>query len=430
MRTYNLKLLLILNTLVCACAAWGLTVEEAVNQALQTNPELMAARNALASTALEVDGAKSSWLPQVSVSAGVGDETRTAANTGFEEVELSRQEFGVQASQLVFDGFATNSEIKRQQAREQSARFGMLATAESLALRVTEAYLNVLRHAKLLALTRETLGEHKIIYEQMKSRSDQGVGSKADLDQIAARVALANSNLIVAQNNLADAQSTYYRLTGVYPGLESMEEPLLPPGLPTNRDIAIKEAIGEHPTLKSASADVEAAQAQHDAAKSTVWPRLRIEADKRWDENVGGIEGEDEDLIVALRLRYDLYTGGANKARRKQTAFLTQEAMDVRNNTRRQVVESMQLSWNAYDALTQQEGFLHEHVKAASSTREAYAKQFNIGRRTLLDLLNTETEVVEAKRSLINAQYDRLHAGYRIFNAAGSLLRAMKIDLE
>lgn len=428
-RKYSLKLLLVL-TMFSAQSVWSLTIEEAVSQALRTNPELMAARNALASREFEVDQAKSSWLPQVSVSAGVGNEVRTAPSTGFEEVDLSRQEFGVQASQLVFDGFATNSEVKRQQAREQSAQYEMHATAESLALRVAEAYLNVLRHAKLLDLTRDTLWEHKNIYDQMKLRSDKGVGSKADLDQIAARLALANSNLIVAQNNLVDAQSTYYRLTGVYPGLESMEEPMLPVGLPENIDAAINQAIGMHPTLKSASADVDAAYAQREAARSTVWPRLRIEADKRWDENIGGIEGEDEDLIVALRLRYDLYTGGANKARRKQTAFLAEEAKDIRNNARRQVVESMQLSWNAYEALTQQEGFLKQHVKAASDTKEAYAKQFNIGRRTLLDLLNTETEVVEARRSLVNAQYDRIFAGYRIFNAAGSLLKAMKIGLE
>ena len=426
----SLKVLLVSNMLFFTQVGMCLSLEEAIGQALRTNPELLAAQSALESRKFEVSEAKSSWQPQVSVSAGVGNETRTAPSTGNQDVDLSRRELGLQASQLVFDGFAVNSEIKRQQAREESARFELESTAENLALRVTQAYLNVLRHTKLMDLTRETLWEHKNIYDQMKLRSDTGVGSKADLDQIAARLALANSNLIVAQNNLADAQSNYYRLTGVYPGLESMVEPTLPEGLPSSRDVAINQAIGKHPTLKAASADVDAAQAQHEAAKSTVWPRLRLEADKRWDENIGGIEGEDEDLIVALRLRYDLYTGGANKARRKQTAFQTQEAKDVRNNTRRQVVESMQLSWNAYDALTQQEVFLKDHVRAARDTKSAYAKQFNIGRRTLLDLLNTETEVVEAKRSLINAEYDRLYAGYRIFNAAGSLLKSMKIGLE
>ena len=264
----------------------------------------------------------------------------------------------------------------------------------------------------------------------MKLRSDTGVGSKADLDQIAARLALANSNMIVAQNNLADAQSAYYRLTGVYPNLDGMAKPEMLGGLPANKQTAVNRAISNHPTLQSALADVDAASAQHEAAKSSVWPRLQLEADKRWDTDVGGIEGDDEDLIVAVRLTYDIYSGGANKARRKQTAYLMEEARDIRNNTRRQVVESMQLSWNAYEALSQQEKFLMDHVRAATDTKSAYAKQFNIGRRTLLDLLNTETEVVEARRSLINAEYDRLYSVYRIFNASGSLLSSLKVDPE
>ena len=81
----------------------------------------------------------------------------------------------------------------------------------------------------------------------------------------------------------------------------------------------------------------------------------------------------------------------------------------------------MSLSWNSYDALSKQQRYLEAHVKAAESTKAAYGKQFNIGRRTLLDLLNTETEVIDSRRSLINAEYDRLYSAYRIFNAAGQL---------
>ena len=428
-RTGQKAAIFIAGLMLCV-GAQSLSLVEAVKQTLRTNPEMMAARNELASRNFEVDQARSGWLPQVSVSAGVGSETRNAPATGNQDVDLTRQELGVQARQVIFDGFATSSEVKRQSARVTSADYEALATAEQLALKVSEAYLNVLRHAELLDLTRDTLWEHKNIYDQMKLRSDTGVGSKADLDQIAARLALANSNMIVAQNNLADAQSAYYRLTGVYPNLDGMAKPEMLGGLPANKQTAVNRAISNHPTLQSALADVDAASAQHEAAKSSVWPRLQLEADKRWDTDVGGIEGDDEDLIVAVRLTYDIYSGGANKARRKQTAYLMEEARDIRNNTRRQVVESMQLSWNAYEALSQQEKFLMDHVRAATDTKSAYAKQFNIGRRTLLDLLNTETEVVEARRSLINAEYDRLYSVYRIFNASGSLLSSLKVDPE
>ncbi|MCV6626950.1 MAG: TolC family protein, partial [Cellvibrionaceae bacterium] len=111
-----------------------------------------------------------------------------------------------------------------------------------------------------------------------------------------------------------------------------------------------------------------------------------------------------------------------DKARRKQTSYLMEEAKDVRNNTRRQVVEGLQLSWTAYESVSAQLEFLQKHVQAAQATKEAYVEQFNIGRRTLLDLLNTENEVVDAQRSLIRAVNDQKLAELRIYNSMGMLL--------
>lgn len=409
--------------------SYGLSVGETVKFTLQTNPEVLAALNERRSIEYEVRGAKAGYLPQVSVSAAVGHERRTAPVTGNEEVDFDRRELGIQARQMIFDGFATKSEVARQRARYETAGFELQATANSVALRATEVYLNVLEASELLDLARESLWEHQNIFDQMKLRRDTGVGSKADLDQIMARLALANSNMVVAQNNFADAQTSFHRVTGLFPNLENMTKPFTPETFSLTREAAVKMALEGHPTLKAAVWDVKEADAQYRASSAPKFPRLSLEADKRWDENVG-LEGEDEDLVVSLRLTYDIYAGGANKARKKQTAALVAESKDIRNNSRRQVIESMQLAWNAYDALTTQKGFLQQHVDAAVSTKEAYSKQFNIGRRTLLDLLNTENEVIDSKRSLISAEYDRTFAIFRIRNATGNIIESLGINLE
>lgn len=408
----------------------ALSLEEAVAYTLESNPEVLAALNEYKAREHEVKQAKAGYLPRVSVSAAVGHEQRKAPATGNEAVEFGRQELAIQARQMIFDGFGTPAEVARQRARLESAAYEFDAVSGNTSLRAAEVYLNVLRHAELLDLARESLWEHQNIFDQMKLRSETGVGSKADLDQIAARLALANANMIVAQNNFADAQSNFQRVVGLFPNLENMSRPEAPEGLISTREQAVQKALENHPTLKAAASGVDEAQAQYKGASSIQWPRLDLEADKRWDENVGGIEGEDEDFVVSLRLSYDLFAGGANRARKKQTAVLVSEAKDIRNNSRRQVIESMELSWNAYDALKAQKVFLQQHVDAAKATKEAYSKQFNIGRRTLLDLLNTENEVVDSKRALINAEYDQLHAVYRIYNASGSILTALGIQLD
>jgi len=411
---------------MCAVStASALTLNDAIRYTLETNPEILAAKNEHLARSQEVDVAKAGYRPTLDVAAGIGRQTIESQSTGGEEVTLTRHESSVAARQMVFDGFATSEEVNRQQARADSALYKASEIEENTALRAADVYLNILRQNELLDLARETLYEHQNIHDQMVLRNKSGVGSKADLDQISARLALANSNMISAQSNLLDSQTNFYRVTGLQPQINQVEVPKHIQSMPASVESAEELALEQHPTLKSANADVESAVAQYEATESVFWPNLQIEADKRWDEDIDGVVGESEDLVVALRMRYNLYNGGGDKSRRKQTAHLIEQAKDIRNNTRRQVTESLRLSWSAHQTIEDQLKYLEMHVRASLATKSAYQKQFNIGRRTLLDLLNTENEVVDSKRTLINATYDQLFAQYRIFNSMGQLLREL-----
>ncbi|MCV6620302.1 MAG: TolC family outer membrane protein [Cellvibrionaceae bacterium] len=403
------------------------TIQEAIRTAINSHPEVSAAKHEVLAREQEIKGAKAGYLPTVDVAAGFGKEDTKSPTTGQQDVSLDRKETSISARQLVFDGFATRSEVKRQEARTQSARHEVESTSENIALRTAEVYLALLTQADLLKLAEASLQEHKSIYDQMTLRNQSGVGSRADLDQIAARLALAESNVVVAQANLMDAVTNYYRVTGVMPEVEALSMPSNNIDLPANLEDAVELALQSHPTLKTANADIDATIAQAEAAKAPFWPDVRLEADASWNEDTGGVVGEDERQVIALRMRYNLYRGGADKARRKQTHYLLEESKDVRNNTSRQVVEGLRLSWTAFESVSTQLQYLQAHVDAAQATKQAYINQFNIGRRTLLDLLNTENEVVDAKRNLIRASYNQKLAEYRIYNSMGLLLQKLAI---
>lgn len=403
-------------------AASALTLDDAVQHTLSTHPDVLAARYQTLSREEEVRQAKAGYFPKVDVVLGVGEETTRSPSTGDQEVDLTREEALLQARQMVFDGFLTSSEVTRQKARTSSAKFSGLATQEQVVLRTIEVYLEVLRYAELLDLAQKSLREHQNINDQMELRQKSGVGSKADLDQIQARLALSQSNVIVAETNLADAAANFKRVTGLEPKINDLQQPVLSQPIPASYSAALDLGVTQHPTLMSAAADIDAAEAQYDTAAHNYWPKLQLEVDKTWNKDIDGVVGDNEDLVVALRLRYNLLNGGADKGRRQQTAYLLEESKEIRNNTLRQVEESLRLSWNSYQALQKQMAYLEMHAKAAASTRSAYQKQFNIGKRTLLDLLNTENEVLDSSQSLISAQYDYLFAQYRILNATGTLL--------
>jgi adhesin transport system outer membrane protein len=209
----------------------------------------------------------------------------------------------------------------------------------------------------------------------------------------------------------------------------SLSDPESPAGLiPASVEEAINTAINNPPTLKSANADGESAHFQHDTALAPFFPRLDFEVGARQDNNIDAVRGSDRDFQAMLRLRYNLYNGGRDQARREETAALINQAAEIRNNTHRQVEESTRLSWNALQTVRNQMAYFETYADAAEKTRDAYQQQFSLGQRTLLDLLDSENEMFRSRISLIEAQYDERYAMYRILNSMGLLLESLEVQ--
>ena len=430
MRRYVLAVPLMLGTVVSGPMN-AATLDEAVQMTIDTNPDVLINVNNRRAREQELKQAQAGYKPSLDFNAGYGYERSnnptTRSRPGDGDEDLSRRETGLTLRQMVFDGFATKSEVERQRARIDSAAYRIQGDAEKTALRAAEVYLEVLRQDELERITSDNLDAHRRILSQIKLRSEQGVGRRADLDQVQARVSLAESNLVAAGNNVVDAASNYLRVIGDMP--EGLSLPPARDDLPRDPDEAVSEAISNNPTLKSAMVDVTATMAQHRAAKRTYLPRVDVELSRNWDDDLDGARGANHDAQAMLRMRWNLYNGGADTARRMETAHLISEASEVRNRTCRQVVESMRLSFEAFEKLTRQVEYLQRYREFADTTRKAYTQQFNIGQRTLLDVLDSENELFVATRDVINASYDRHFAQYRMLAASGRLVSALGVRL-
>lgn len=414
-----------------AFAGEASTLLSTVQQALNTHPDIRVQTNELQARAQEIEQAKAGYKPRVDLTAAAGWEWNDNASTrgaGYGDGRsLIRKEAGAKLTQMLFDGHATDSEVARQQARYESMRRRLDGTSLNVALDAVKSHLDVLRHRELLRLSEENLRAHERTESQIRLRHQAGVGSSVDLEQVRGRRANADASRISDLANLKDVETKYLRTVGIPASATLQPAPALDQVLPPSLHEAMQVAVAEHPTLLSAMADIEAAKAQYEAAKQNDFPKLDFELGANWGDDQNGLEGTNKDMSALVRLRYSLYSGGRDSARKSQTAHLLNEAKEVRNQTYRQVVESLRLSWAAYQATRSQLGSLQDYVRATAATRKAYGKQFNIGKRTLVDLLNVENELFEAKRSLVNARYDNLYAQFRILAGMGRLLQQLKI---
>lgn len=412
-------------------AATAETLQDAIQYTVNENPEIQSAKSERLAVEQEISQVKAGYFPTVDIAVGAGWERSFNSSTkadGAESKSLGRDEASIQIRQMIYDGFATASEVNRQTARTNSRAFTVFGQTEITALNAVEAYINVLRREELLALANENLSVHKSTNSQIESRSKRGVGRRADAEQSSGRLALAERNVLSEIGNLSDAQTSYLRVVGRLPyGLETVSSP--GDALPATFDAAVDGAIANHPILKSANSDIDAAIAQHATAKAAFMPRVDLELSASHNKDIDGIEEVNEDALAMIRLRYNLFNGGKDSARRKETAQLINQAKNIRDNTYRQAVESMRLSWIAHQTVKSQMAYFESHKNSSIESNKAYQKQFNIGRRSLLDLLDSANEMFVAKSAYANAKYDELFSQFRILASGGALTNYLSVQL-
>ena len=426
-RFHLLAALTLLGSITLCTGAPAETLQEAVKRTIASNPDVRAVAHNRLARDQEVKQARSGFFPTADVEAGAGKDY---VKKPFDD-DLEPWQVRLGLRQNVFAGFSTMNEVDRQKARVQSGAYGVRSTADNTALKTTEVYLDVLKNEAILELARESLTLHERIADQIRLRSESGIDRRADMDQIQSRLNLARSNVVVTEQNMLDAETNYLAVVSQLPTQLSRPE-VNADLLPASLEEAEEQALGAHPELRSANADIQARRKQDEVAKSPFMPIVDFELDQIYEEDTNyssyyDVNNEREDLRLFLRLRYNLFNGWKDVARKQETFELVNEAREIRNHTHRQVIESVRLSWRAHEAAKQKVEYLRQRQQFAAATATAYTKQWNIGGRTLLDVLDAEAERIDAARQLTTAEYDGLYARYRILNGTGRLLPVLQL---
>jgi adhesin transport system outer membrane protein len=309
----------------------------------------------------------------------------------------------------------------------------LLNALEVTALDALAAYENVLRSRELVTLARENYAKHREVFNQIQERVNSGVGRRVDLEQVAGRLALAESNLLTEASNLHDATARYLRVVGDLPA-ESMKPAVIEGEvLPANVTQALQLAYQGNPGFHAAIKNISAAQAKVTMERSGYLPKAEIRARQGTNRNVNGFDDryDPDNLgdqgVIELAITYNLYSGGANKAAVRRSLEEVNLAKDQRDQACTDLRLNTQVAYNDAQRISEQLASLQQHRISSDKVRVAYSEQFNIGQRTLLDVLDAENEFFQASRAYINAQIDLKLARARTLAAMGQLLPALDI---
>jgi len=389
---------------------------------LLNNPEVTARYNALRAALDEVDVARGGYYPRVDLLANTGRERNESDLAAVGVQNFSRDRVGLELSQILWDGLATYNEVRRLGHGALVRFFEFMEASEVIALEAARAYYDVQRFRELVAIAELNYIQHKQTFDQIEQRFTSGVGRGVDLEQAAARLALADSNLINETSNLHDVTARFQRIVGEAPAPKLPGAPFPAEGFPATRDEAVRLALQRQPGIIAATENVRSVQAQLDVRRSAFQPKLEARLRDASGRNLDGTIGRTSNNVAELVLSWNLFNGGADIARTRQFANALNNSRDLRDKACRDVRQTLSIAYNDAGKLVDQIKYLTLQAQATEKARDAYRKQFEIGQRSLLDLLNSENELYQAKRALINATYDKDIAYARVHNATGGLL--------
>lgn len=397
-----------------------------IAETLASHPQQARAIERHAASLEQVQMDEAGYRPTLDLSAGIG---RERAFKSSDNDWYTRRELGLSMSQMLYDGYETKSRVDTSMAGARAEQARSAEQAEALALEVATVYLDVIRQRQLLESTKNNVAAHQDTFNKISRRADLGVGSVADATQARGRLALANYNLTVVEGNLWESEINFERVVGYKPGELEMPADDCCTHLPYTAEDARYLAVMEHPRFAAAVADHEASLGQVGVANSAMHPKVFLEVDYTSNKGANGVSERKQSASAMVRARQNIYRGGADEARISISQHRADVARAQGEKDRRDLEADAQIAWFKLESVYLQIPELERRQNEAQGTRDAYAKQFNIGQRSLLDLLDSENELFTANNELIVAKIDEQLARYTLLARVGRLNDFMELEV-
>ena len=407
---------------VATAEARAETLAEALTTTYLTNPQLAAQRAQLRQIDEQVSQALSGWRPQLNVQGDAGVARR---ETDFEFVEtqdLTPRQFGVDVTQPLFRGGRTVAATRAAENAVRAGRARLQAVEQNVLFNAVVAYVNVLAAEAVLDF--EVQNEQRLsrFLEATRDRFAVGEVTRTDVFQAEARLARASADRVQAEGQLESARAEYVAVVGAPP------TDLELPGVPADLPETVNEAIENNPQVIAAEFDEQSSLNTVDQVRGELLPELNLrgEAFRGYDTSLSG--GRVDDFRATVNVVVPLYQGGAVYSRVRQAKQAVSEQRRLIDDLRRNAAQQATTAWSEFIAARASVEAFTTEVRANEVAVEGVVREQAVGTRTVLDVLDTQQDLLLSQRSLVDARRRELGFAHDVKRAVGTLTAQM-LDL-
>lgn len=411
-----------------------ITLNESLRNAIDTNPKI---RIALAqTTAVQSNrlGVFSGFLPQIDSSTAAGYqsiENNSTRQDGRGNYETSRRrENSLTLTQPIFSGFETVRAIDKLDAKIDVTKWRALQLTNELAIDVVTAHTDVLKFQEATEVIQEQKKFHQRILDSVQRRATGGAGSSSDVAVVSARIARLETTLVRNIEDTLSAASVYERLVGERPRDLKKPERVREAALPRTIDEALDRAVKGSPNLRGEESEIAAATAEVDIPRSRYLPRVGLELEGSRDSFADAERGDKDSFKAMVRVRWNLYRGGADRAAELEALSRVQEARGRKDLSLIELKEQVRKIFSRLEQAKSRVSALTESVSFSKRARENIAQQFEVGQKSLIEVLDAANEEFNSEIDLVSSEYGLIVIQHQLLWITGDILSQMDTTVE
>jgi len=417
-----MSVLLVSVAIAAGPAARSESLTEAMVQAYQNNPQLLAQRAQLRAVDEGVPQALSGFRPTVTARGSAG-KARTSGQTGFAgsggTSTRSPRSLSLGVEQPIFRGLRTFAETRQAENTVRAERARLVGVEQTVLFSAATVFMDVVRDQAVLELN---VNNEQVLRRQLEATRDRfevGEVTRTDVSQAEARVARANADRVRAEGNLEISRAAYRNVIGTSPGKLDTPEKLLQ--MPANLDEAVGIAVDGSPSVIAAEYDEKASRDGVDSATGQLLPTITLNGDlsRNLDSSSSGSRSNSASIIAQLNV--PLYQAGAVTSRVREAKQVVFQRRALIAQARRDASESAKSAWETLVTARAQIRAFEAAVRANEIALEGVQQEAAAGLRTVLDVLDAEQELLDSRVSLVGAQRDEVVAGFQLWSAIGWL---------
>jgi len=412
-----------------AQSAETVSLEEAVRVAVNSNPEIAQAQYNTEAIQMERKQAQGLYAPRVDIEGTAGIrhlDNVTRRSIGISDETLYPREASGRAEWVAIDFGRRRGELLRQASRVDGASLRVVERSEYIALQVARQYLDLLLQQRIYAASQDNVSFHQSMVGDLTTGVKQGSISIADQQQAEERLQAALVRQSEADQAVEEAKISLRRLTGL-----DISAVALPATMAEAMPGSVDEAVGltrtNNPLVREAQADVDAAHALASSAKGDLYPKIGVAVNGRIGEDVDGFRGTTKDVQANGFLRWNVFDGGINRAKYQEMVRRASQARYRLYDISRQAEEDVRKAWTALRTQTTITDQLDKQSHVSDDLLLSYRSQFNVGRRSLLDVLDAQNTRYNVQVRLETARFSQIFARYQTLAATNRFLSAMNI---